>query len=1168
MPFQIGSAYGKIEIDASGVINSTRAAQASMQQFDQAAGRSLSQFRNLSEGWAQGASRADVARSALAGLEQKFQSGDMNALQYQRAISQVQTQFGLTSNGSRKAAVEVQGLNERFAKGEIDARQYAAGLEKVYTTFDKSQISLKSVGQQMTGIGDKMSVGVTLPLMAVGTAAIKASSDLNETASKTQVLFGSMTGQVNAWAEKADVSFGQSKKQALDAASTFSMFGQSAGLAGEDLMKFAQQNTEMASDMASFFNTSPEDAIVAIGAAFRGETEPIRRYNVMLNDAAMRDQALRMGLIKTTSEALTPQQKVLAAHALIMQQTSAAQGDFGRTSGELANQTRIMNAQLQNALAELGTSLLPIMKQGVDIVRSLLSAFQSLPKPMQDIIVAFGMMAAAAGPVLSIGGRILPVIGDMTKEFGLLITKTGSTKAALLELGVSAAPVIAIIAGMVAIMTYLDRVGKAAQATNDDLVKMANSNTGNVLEDTFNRAAASTEILTNGQNRIRAALDGVNEKLKTSADGYADYRSSIEATAKAAGYEIDAMGNLIQVSYGMGGRIEHLVQANYALTKATFGAEKGTGALGVAFDRMKEAGGQFIALVAPQVKAAQDAGAAVDTMALRYEALGKSIVAGNTAAEKSMEVLKIAMAGAVTKELTDYNDKQGEAKKKLAEVKEELDKLTAAQGRAVTSTAKGTMTETERAAATARLAALQETYTAGVRKKNETDLQYQSRMAATAASIEDVNNKLGEAIGATTSYVDNSKKIAELKGTYDELNGQIRKNAEEHELATKRILFDIAAQQLATIQDPQLRAKAMNELALQWGLVDKATYDATTKIIGYTADLAKDQNVDMFKAKMQGISTGILDPNAAKDAAEMARGKAEDMLSSKPVTMKVTADTKPAEESVAGMTRAEKKEMALGVTADTKPAQASVDEMAQQLNTRPPIEMKVTTKIVTEEEIKGAAGDSMEERRAQAQSQAKQTAGLVAAATTEMTTTVKKAVDEVDTAGGKMAGSVQGNASKAVTSMGIAARTMIEATGSAVKGAASSIEASGDVAIPMIARIIAALNEIPRTIDVKVNVVGGGGIPEMAEGGPVMGGRAYVVGERRPELFVPWTDGVILPQVPSFDSAALRSGRGSEVVKSTQVVYNSQNNFYDATATKVYLEQQRLQRIRDMAMEM
>jgi hypothetical protein len=52
-------------------------------------------------------------------------------------------------------------------------------------------------------------------------------------------------------------------------------------------------------------------------------------------------------------------------------------------------------------------------------------------------------------------------------------------------------------------------------------------------------------------------------------------------------------------------------------------------------------------------------------------------------------------------------------------------------------------------------------------------------------------------------------------------------------------------------------------------------------------------------------------------------------------------------------------------------------------------------------------------------------------------------------------------------------------------------------------------------------------------GGPVSKGRAYIVGERRPELFVPNTNGVIVPQVPSMDysAASVNSGMyGVEVM--------------------------------------
>lgn len=48
---------------------------------------------------------------------------------------------------------------------------------------------------------------------------------------------------------------------------------------------------------------------------------------------------------------------------------------------------------------------------------------------------------------------------------------------------------------------------------------------------------------------------------------------------------------------------------------------------------------------------------------------------------------------------------------------------------------------------------------------------------------------------------------------------------------------------------------------------------------------------------------------------------------------------------------------------------------------------------------------------------------------------------------------------------------------------------------------------------------GGGGIGFRASGGPVSAGKPYIVGEKRPELFVPNTSGTILPSVPSGGAA-------------------------------------------------
>lgn len=227
---------------------------------------------------------------------------------------------------------------------------------------DRGVKAAESAFQKVGDIAKKAAIAVGA--LAVGGAAaagkaIDLASDLAESQAKIGQIFGESAAEVEKFAATAATKLGQSKQDVLNAAGTFGTFGKAAGLAGDDLATFSNDFTALASDLASFNNTSPQEAIDAIGAALRGESEPLRRYGVLLDDATLRQEALALGIYDGNG-ALTAQQKILAAQAAIYKQTADAQGDFERTSDGLANKQRILKAQLQNAATTIGTALLPI----------------------------------------------------------------------------------------------------------------------------------------------------------------------------------------------------------------------------------------------------------------------------------------------------------------------------------------------------------------------------------------------------------------------------------------------------------------------------------------------------------------------------------------------------------------------------------------------------------------------------------------------------------------------------------------------------------------------------------------------------------------------------------------------------------------------------------------
>lgn len=243
---------------------------------------------------------------------------------------------------------------------------------------------------------------------AVGVAnflkdSITAASDFNEQGAAVGEVFGKASKDIQDFAASGAKSLGQSRTQVLEGAKTFGVYGKAAGLAGQDNANFSKELVTLATDLASFNNTSVDEAIQALGSGLRGESEPLKRFGVLLNDFDLRQQAVKMGLIETTNQALTPQMKVLASYALIMDQTAVQQGDFGRTSEGLANQQRILEAQTKDLSITFGTALLPIVNSIVTFMnQNMIPAFDAIFGFISNNIPTIATFAGVLGGLLII----------------------------------------------------------------------------------------------------------------------------------------------------------------------------------------------------------------------------------------------------------------------------------------------------------------------------------------------------------------------------------------------------------------------------------------------------------------------------------------------------------------------------------------------------------------------------------------------------------------------------------------------------------------------------------------------------------------------------------------------------------------------------------------------
>lgn len=231
---------------------------------------------------------------------------------------------------------------------------------------------------------------------ALFSGAVDEASAVAEAGSKVNVVFGSMSDEVRAFGENASEAFGQSDRQALSALGTFGNLLRAVGLTEAKAAEFSMRMVGLASDLASFNDTTVDEALLALRAGLVGETEPLKRFGVNLNEARLKAEAMAQGLSdgKGTLDATA---KAQAAYALILKDTTLAQGDFQRTSDGLANSQRDLAADWADLRAELGEKLLPAATEFVQVLRDdALPALSAAGGVVADTAKAFD---ALPGPV-------------------------------------------------------------------------------------------------------------------------------------------------------------------------------------------------------------------------------------------------------------------------------------------------------------------------------------------------------------------------------------------------------------------------------------------------------------------------------------------------------------------------------------------------------------------------------------------------------------------------------------------------------------------------------------------------------------------------------------------------------------------------------------------------
>lgn len=293
--------------------------------------------------------------------------------------------------------VEIKAQMEGFNKSMNTVKSQLSGLDK--TAKKVSSSIQKSVNKMSSGfkkLGSVLGKALSaVALVKLGKAALSAASDLEEVQNVVNVVFGESAGEIDAWARHCITAFGLTEKEAKEAAGSFKAMANSMGVADKSGKTISLRLTELAADLASFYNTDLETARNALNGVFTGQTMSLtKQFGVVMTQAELEAFRLSQGITKSYNS-MSAAEKVALRYKYVLQATADAQGDFARSSNSWANQIKVLKAQWQSFLSVLGTALRQVILPLVQGLNNVLASLISIAKTVGGLLgIDFSSTAA------------------------------------------------------------------------------------------------------------------------------------------------------------------------------------------------------------------------------------------------------------------------------------------------------------------------------------------------------------------------------------------------------------------------------------------------------------------------------------------------------------------------------------------------------------------------------------------------------------------------------------------------------------------------------------------------------------------------------------------------------------------------------------------------------
>ena len=218
-------------------------------------------------------------------------------------------------------------------------------------------------------------------------SSVELSSKLAEVQNVVDVTFGQSVAKINDFAKSTSKSYGLSEYAAKKYTGVAGSMYKSMGFGAETASDMSIEMAKLAGDFASFYDLDADAAFEKIRSGISGETEPLKQLGVNLSVANLEAYAMKKGITQAYG-AMSQQNQALLRYNYLLDSTKDAQGDFSRTSGSWANQTRLLRLQWDSFKASMGNAFRMILMPIIQMINAIIPRLNAMAVSFTNFVAA------------------------------------------------------------------------------------------------------------------------------------------------------------------------------------------------------------------------------------------------------------------------------------------------------------------------------------------------------------------------------------------------------------------------------------------------------------------------------------------------------------------------------------------------------------------------------------------------------------------------------------------------------------------------------------------------------------------------------------------------------------------------------------------------------------